>query len=362
MQFKKPFLANLKRRTSNFILYIQILALIGVFLIILLGQVNVSTISSRLTDWYMLIVKPLTIFDYTLINKSKKIKELFAENTILKKQLAELDFIKLENKKIKALSNYHVLHGFRYITTRAFLNVSNDLHELCFLDAGYVDGVQKYSAVINAEGLVGMVIEVGKHWSRMISVFDRLFKIPVICVQSNIEAIISGTSQKITFGILSEDKKLLPNDKVITSGRCGHFPPGILVGTISDNKLEASVNFKTVDYVLIITKVIDNKNNTPLHSGLDSNNIASNANAPRITEIAVNTSVKNKPAAQKADVPKAIEKPSKPKETGEIIKDNTSTSMQDSNASKMPQASSKTGEILNVSKVEVAATDTSHTS
>lgn len=203
----------------------------------------------------MSFAKPILMADEMLEGPLRdELMQVRAENILLHKALDESKYVLIENEKLRSAANYKPPADFHFIATRAFFNVSSDLMESLFLSAGADDGIEKYSAVINSDGLVGIVTEVGPHWSRVLSIFNRLFRVPVILPNNNIEAIVAGSGPGISFEILSKDKRITKDDDVLTSGRCVYIPEGVRLGRFEKGKLRPSVNFKNVDYVVVITR------------------------------------------------------------------------------------------------------------
>lgn len=255
MALHRPFITSLRRKTSNFALYARVLAVVAVFIVILLGRTDIEMLRSKLTTFYIMITSPLTTIDELIAHKyHAKIEKLNKRNIELNRKLNELKYIEIENKKLRIESRYVAPDGFRSIIAKGFMNIEGDWQKSIFINAGKANGIEKFSTVINSSGLVGMVTEVGEHWSRVLVALNRLFKVPVLMPKSGVEAILSGNNKSLHFEILSEDKKIADNDDILTSGRCGYFPPGIKVGRIVNGKIIASVDLKMVDYVLVITR------------------------------------------------------------------------------------------------------------
>lgn len=263
MALHRPFITSLRRKTSNFALYARVLAVVAVFIVILLGRTDVETLRSKLATVYIMITSPLTMMDEFVGYKyHAKIQKLNSDNIELSRRLNELKYIEIENKKLRIESRYVAPNGFRSVIAKAFMNIEGDWQKSIFINAGKADGIEKFSTVINSSGLIGMVTEAGEHWSRVLVALNRLFKVPVIMPRSGVEAILSGNNKSLHFEILSEDKKIADNDDILTSGRCGYFPPGIKVGQIVNGRIIASVDLKMVDYVAVITREKSSKTNT----------------------------------------------------------------------------------------------------
>ncbi len=101
------------------------------------------------------------------------------------------------------------------------------------LDAGADQGVAIGMAAMTPQGLAGRVIDVGRRSARILLVTDFNSSIPVVVERSGDHAILQGdnTSEpKLRFLPLGAD--LRAGDRVLTSGRGGMLPPGLVVGQI----------------------------------------------------------------------------------------------------------------------------------
>ena len=88
-------------------------------------------------------------------------------------------------------------------------------------------------AVINADGFIGRIVEVGRHAARVLLVTDLNSRIPVQLAATGLRALLSGTNgrrMRLTY--------VLPNVTVsvgaliVTSGHGGVLPRGIPVGRV----------------------------------------------------------------------------------------------------------------------------------
>ena len=142
------------------------------------------------------------------------------------------------------------------------------------IGAGSNDGVKKESIVVNGNGLVGMVYEVSKDYSKAISLLDtkssvsfKLMKNPnfkgVITQNATLDYKENYKNKGFLNGYMFEASyKVSPGDVVVTSG-LGLYPEGIPIGEIGqviDDKnksmkyvvVKPYADFKNIDDVMII--------------------------------------------------------------------------------------------------------------
>ncbi|NCN58446.1 hypothetical protein COW99_03975 [Candidatus Roizmanbacteria bacterium CG22_combo_CG10-13_8_21_14_all_38_20] len=124
-----------------------------------------------------------------------------------------------------------------------------------FIDQGKASGVKAGSAVVSQEILIGTVMEVGEHSSKIKVLTDPESKIPVR-TQSGALGLLQGGDNKLMLTRILQSETLKIGDLVGTSGAEG-LPGGILIGVINqllDDKVEVyqqAVISPSIDYQLL---------------------------------------------------------------------------------------------------------------
>ncbi|HUQ65035.1 MAG TPA: rod shape-determining protein MreC [Flavitalea sp.] len=131
---------------------------------------------------------------------------------------------------------------------------------------GELQGVRKDMGVISPQGIVGMVVNTSENFSVVMTMLNR---------QSSVSAKIRKTGEigKVQWDGKSPDFVTMINipksvtvakgDSVVTSGYSLSFPPGLLIGVVSDIvddkssnfytlTLKPSTNFYNVEYVTVV--------------------------------------------------------------------------------------------------------------
>ena len=179
--------------------------------------------------------------------------QLVQENQSLRAQLAEAQDearsaseFKEENLRLRTLLGYLEQHT-SYVTESAQIvawDASNWVRAFS-ISKGTNFGIEKGDAVITEEGyLVGQVADIGTNWATVRTLIDVNMDVGVLVGDTEIAAVVVGDyalmqegSCKLSY--FTEDVTLFVEDRVITSGNGGAFPPGLAVGIISELRSEA---------------------------------------------------------------------------------------------------------------------------
>lgn len=218
-----------------------------------------------------------TIF---LNSEESKTKEtLLAENEELRNKVNELtdqvNNMELQQNELEQLQALYKLDQFygNYEKTGARIiakNTSNWFNSFT-INKGSADGIEVDMNVIAGSGLVGIVTDVGTHYSIVRAIIDDTSSVSAMVTSSNDNCIVSGSLKDMTNDnmiLLSnlEDKQnvVKAGDSVVTSNISDKYMPGLLIGYVTsitedDNHLTKSgkitpvVDFKHLQDVLVIT-------------------------------------------------------------------------------------------------------------
>ncbi len=153
--------------------------------------------------------------------------ELIQDSTF--QQQYELISARVVNNSITALDNYFTLKG------------GSDI------------GIEKGMGVIEKSGIVGIIIDVNKHYARGISVLNRDCMISSALEKNHFFGTlfwIGGDPTTAKLGDIPKHAPINVGDKVVTSGFSTIFPAGVDIGIVSSFKLGDGSNFYDVDIKL----------------------------------------------------------------------------------------------------------------
>lgn len=174
-----------------------------------------------------------------------EISKLSKELQYLKAELVHLKELELENNRLRKLLGFK--EGFRYktIAARVLAWDPSGWHRVLLLNKGAVSGIEKDSAVIVQEGLIGRVIEVGQRWSKVILIDDSNSKVSVIIQRTRELCVAVGIGKGLCkLSYLSSQMDVKIGDVIVTAGLGDTFPKGIMVGEVVDIKSASEGNQK----------------------------------------------------------------------------------------------------------------------
>lgn len=207
----------------------------------------ISTISSPFQKMSAKISS--TVSDF--INVFTNAKEISAENDELKKRLEDLtsklteyDKYKRENEHLKKFLEIKELNPQLEFETATV--IGRDSHERFYsftIDKGSLNGIEPRDTVISANGVVGIVEEVGMTYSKIITIYDVAFEMGTYVSSTRDVGVLSGTISALkdkytVMSMLPKDTNAKAGDIILTSGYGGLYPKDLVVGEIIDIKNE----------------------------------------------------------------------------------------------------------------------------
>ena len=179
--------------------------------------------------------------------------KLVAENDSLRQQLAEAQEqvrqsaeAAEENVRLRTLLGY-LEKNTTFVTEGAMItswDASNWVSAFT-ISKGTDNGIKKGDCVITESGmLVGQVAELGNNWATVRTVIDVNMDAGVLVGDTAVAAMLVGDyalmqESKCKLSYFTEDTTLFTGDSVVTSGKGGAFPSGIIVGTVTELRSEA---------------------------------------------------------------------------------------------------------------------------
>ncbi len=122
------------------------------------------------------------------------------------------------------------------------------------IDKGFSDGVKKGLPVVIPEGVAGQIIEVTKHYSKVLLLIDRNSAIDSLAQRTRARGIIRGSSDgRFFFQYVLKKYEIQEEDTVISSGLDGVFPKGLRVGKVRSINQKKSGIFQEV----VVTPFVD---------------------------------------------------------------------------------------------------------
>ena len=171
------------------------------------------------------------------INLYSNYNQLKNENTKLKNNISESDFLKLENTQLRKLIEEQVDSTSNFVSARVMIDKKSPYLNSFILNIGNNKGIKNGMAVLDGQNFIGRIVDVNFFSSRVLLVSDLNSKISIITEPSASHAILSGHgTEDPTLEYLPENHQIQHGDKIYTSGKEGIFSPGIPIGEVKIEK------------------------------------------------------------------------------------------------------------------------------
>jgi rod shape-determining protein MreC len=201
----------------------------------------VADIPSRVGDWK----------NEHLVSRSDLLEQneqLGRENLVLQGRSHQMASLLAENVRLRALLNSSAMVRDDVLVAE-LIGVSPDpvRHQLV-LNKGERDGVFVGQPLIDADGLLGQVVEVSSVNSRALLITDATHSIPVQVNRNGVRAIAEGIGSLTSLEIhhVSATTDIKEGDLLVTSGLGGRFPTGYPVAVVSKIERDPGLAFARI--------------------------------------------------------------------------------------------------------------------
>ena len=224
------------------------------------------TISEFIAPIYDVVAAPVRAFETmaggmrTLASFRAENVRLRAENERLQRWQRRAEILESENRQLKTVLGAASTTEMTPVTARAISAPGGSFSHSLLLNIADIGNVARGDAVVNADGLVGYVIEVGRKYARVLLITDVNSKIPVLLSSSSWPALALGkNSRTLQLDFLPLEAKPATGELVLTSGHGGILPAGVPIGRVIavDEEtvlVEPSVALDQISFVSVLTR------------------------------------------------------------------------------------------------------------
>ena len=193
---------------------------------------------------------------FELEQMKTQLEELKKENSELEAKIREAEAAIQENERLYNLleltpKGKEFTKEAAMVTARSTSNWESTLT----LSKGSAQGIEVDDCVVDEYwNLVGIVAEVGENWCTVRTLIDANTEMGGQLVRTGGAAILEGDlalmgEGKLKLTYLPENSQLMSGDLVITSGRGGVYPSGLVAGHVEEVRTDAS---GMTDYAVIV--------------------------------------------------------------------------------------------------------------
>lgn len=216
-----------------------------------------STLATGLAPIYWLGNAPYRFSDWVaglMVNRDdlrQENEELKTRLLILERRALKYAALASENNELRRLLNSAEVLDDRVIVGEV-VGVSPDpfSHEI-IINKGTTDGIRTGQAVLDAEGLMGQVIQTSQFTSRVLLVSDSSHAVPVEVVRNGLRSILlgNGESDELDLMHVPDTADIREGDLLVSSGLGGRFPRGYPVAEVSSIQKEPGEPFVSITAV-----------------------------------------------------------------------------------------------------------------
>jgi rod shape-determining protein MreC len=165
----------------------------------------------------------------------RELSRLETEMVLTRAELQQLTALRAENDRLRDLLDARPRLRDEIRVAEIMAVDANPYRHNFVIDIGERDGVYDGQAIIDADGVIGQVLEVGLTSSQAILISDPSHALPVEVSRNGLRTIANGTGEfdRLDLPFLPNNADIVPGDVLVTSGLGGAFPAGYPVAVVA---------------------------------------------------------------------------------------------------------------------------------
>lgn len=175
-------------------------------------------------------------------------KELLRQQLIMSERLQRFEHIRQENERLRALLGSPAYMDSRKMVAEVLEVASDPYHHFAVLNRGSRSGVFVGQPVVDAQGVVGQVVEVNEITSRVLLLSDVSHGLPVRITRNDVRLVANGTGEldQIELRHVAKSTDVRVGDLLVTSGLGNRFPEGYPVARVTEVLTEDGQSYAKV--------------------------------------------------------------------------------------------------------------------
>ncbi|HEX5787704.1 MAG TPA: rod shape-determining protein MreC [Woeseiaceae bacterium] len=198
-------------------------------------------VGTALYPLQLLVDAPIRLVDWTaarlrsrddLLTENEQLKR---EQQVIRARLLTQNALEAENARLREMLDAREQVEDRVRVAEILAVDSNPGRHSLIIDAGAGDDVYEGQALVDQDGVVGQVIEVGRVTSEALLISDPGHALPVEVNRNGLRTIAYGTGEfgRLDLPGLANNADIREGDLLVTSGLGGAFPAGYPVGVVT---------------------------------------------------------------------------------------------------------------------------------
>ena len=170
------------------------------------------------------------------------------ENLQLRARLQQFEALEAENMRLRDLVGSSFKIGDRVLIAELLAVDLDPYKQQVVINQGSLAGVFVGQPVLDANAVMGQVIQVTPMTSTVLLITDASHALPVQVNRNGLRTIAFGTGRihELELPHLPHNADIREDDLLVTSGLAGHFPPGYPVARVTQVNREPGEPFATV--------------------------------------------------------------------------------------------------------------------
>ncbi|MGL4937102.1 rod shape-determining protein MreC, partial [Shewanella sp.] len=151
-------------------------------------------------------------------------------------RLQRFEHLRQENQRLRALLGSAAYQDSRKMVAEVLEIASDPSHHYVVLNRGTRSGVFVGQPVVDAQGVVGQVVQVGEITSRVLLLSDVSHGIPVRITRNDVRLVANGTGEihEIELRHVAKSTDIKAGDLLVTSGLGKRYPEGYPVARVME--------------------------------------------------------------------------------------------------------------------------------
>ena len=207
--------------------------------------------------------------DYVdLLHVNEENRRLREELNTLRQEKFELAEIKEQNTRLKKLLDFKDVALYPVVSANVIGASPSMLRsQVVIVDRGTADGITEGMPVASYDGIVGRILLAGDKSSEVLLITDPVSAVDAYIHRTRARGIVKGVGNGCVMEYIENKSDVSIGDKVISSGKDGFFPKGVIIGTVTDISPDGSfvsagvsphVDLNSLEEVVIMQKSVNN--------------------------------------------------------------------------------------------------------
>lgn len=216
--------------------------ILSVILIVANGRLDPvrQSISSVLSPLQYVANVPGALLDWSAENLAtrdmlaKQNKALLRQQLLMSERLQRFEHLRQENDRLRGLLGSPVHMDSKKVVAEVMAIASDPYHQYVVLNQGQRTGVFVGQPVVDAQGVIGQIVQVSELTSRVLLISDVTHAIPVRITRNDVRLVVHGTGvlDELELKFVSKSTDIRVADLLVSSGLGNRFPEGYPVARV----------------------------------------------------------------------------------------------------------------------------------